>query len=85
MKISLTNIEVRRILDACTDYIEIMSQREDTCEYTEYELEEGLGSALRKLYKGRIGENVYAKYKTVRQCPTFEEWKATRAESEDEE
>lgn len=85
MTISLTDIEIERVLDACGSYIQIMAEAEDTHDYTIYELETGLGSALRKINKGRIGQRAYAKYKTVRQCPTFDEWKATRAESEDEE
>ena len=85
MTISLTDIEVQRILDACVGYIEIMGEGEDTHDYTLYELETGLGSAMRKISKGRYGQAVYAKYKTVRQCPTFDEWKAGRTESEDEE
>ena len=82
MTISLTDIEIQRVLDACHGYIEIMGEGEDTHEYTIYEIETGLGSALRKISKGRNGQHVYAGYKTVSQCPTFDEWKATRAESE---
>lgn len=82
MTISLTDIEIQRVLDACREYIEIMGQGEDTHEYTLYEIETGLGSALRKISKGKNGQRVYAKYKTVSQCPTFDEWKAARAESE---
>ena len=87
MTISLTDIEIRRVLDACHSYIEIMGEAEDTHEYTVYEIETGLGSALRKLSKGKNGQHVYAKYKTVSQYPTFDEWKAARADkkSEDEE
>lgn len=83
MTISLTDIEIQRVLDACREYMEIMGQGEDTHEYTLYQIETGLGSALRKISKGRNGQRVYAEYKTVRQCPTFDEWKADRAESED--
>ena len=82
MTISLTDREIESVLDACNGYIEIMEQGEDTHEYTIYEIETGLGSALRKISKGRNGERVYAKYKTVTKYPTFEEWKAVRAESE---
>ena len=85
MTISLTDIEIQRIISACGQYIELMEQNEDTYEYTLYEIETGLGSALRKICKGKNGQYVYAKYKTVRQYPTFEEWRAARAESEDEE
>ena len=85
MTISLTDREIERVLDACNGYIEIMEQGEDTHEYTIYEIETGLGSALRKISKGRHGERVYAKYKTVTRYATFDEWKASRVESEDEE
>lgn len=79
MTISLTDIEIQRVLDACIGYIDIMGEGEDTHEYTIYEIETGLGSALRKISKGRNGQLVYAKYKTVSQYPTFDEWKAARA------
>ena len=82
MTVSLTEIEIQRVLDACVGYMEIMGTGEDTQEYTVYEIETGLGSALRKLSEGRKGQNIYAKYKTPSQCPTFEEWRAARAESE---
>ncbi len=85
MTISLTDIEIVRVLDACLGYMDIMGQGEDTHERTIYEEETGLGSALRKIGKGRNIQRVYAKYKTVSKCPTFDEWKATRAESEDKE
>ena len=85
MTISLTDIEAKRIFDACSEYTDMMGQGEDTCEYTAYLLENGLGSALRKISKGSNAQRVYGKYKTVRQCPTFDEWKAAKAESENEE
>ena len=75
MTISLTDIEIQRVLDACNGYMEIMGEGEDTHDYTVYELETGLGSALRKISKGRNGQKVYGKYKTVTEYPTFEEWK----------
>lgn len=81
MTISLTDIEIERVLDACNGYTEIMGEGEDTHEYTIYEIETGLGSALRKISKGRNGQYVYAKYKTVTKCPTFEEWKRLRQET----
>jgi len=83
MTISLTEREIELIVSACHQYIEIMGEGEDTHEYTNYELETGLGSALRKLCKGRKGERVYAKYKTVTKYPTFEDWKETKAESDE--
>ena len=83
MTISLTDVEVKRVLDACGGYIEIMGEGEDTHEYTIYEIETGLGSALRKICKGRNGQSIYAKYKTVSKCPTFDEWRAKRMEGEE--
>lgn len=85
MTISLTDREIDLVTSACIQYIELMGQGVDTHEYTIYEIETGLGSALRKLNKGRNGEHVYRKYKTVTKYPTFDEWKAGRAESEDNE
>lgn len=82
MTISLTDIEIQRVLDACIAYTEIMGQGQDTHEYTVYEMETGLGSALRKLSKGRNGERVYKSFKTMRQCPTFDEWKAAIVKNE---
>ena len=83
MTISLTEREIELVLSACGQYIELMENGEDTHEYTIYELKTGLGSALRKISKGRNGQRVYAGYKTVAKCPTFDEWKATIAESEE--
>ncbi len=83
MTVSLTDIEVTRLLDVCHGYIEIMGQGDDTHDYTLYELETGLGSALRKISKGRNGETVYGKYKTVTKYPTFEVWKKLRHEGEE--
>lgn len=77
MTITLTDREIELVLSACGQYIELMEQGEDTHEYTQYEIETGLGSALRKLSKGRNGQRVYAKYKTVTKYPTFDEWKET--------
>ncbi len=83
MTISLTDREIELVLSACGQYIEIMGEGEDTHEYTNYEIETGLGSALRKISKGRYGERVYGKYKTVTKYPTFDEWRAVKAESEE--
>lgn len=78
MTISLTDIEIQRVLDACMGYIEIMGEGEDTHEYTIYEIETGLGSALRKISKRKNGQRVFSKYKTVSKCPTFDEWRGAR-------
>lgn len=83
MTISLTDREIELILSAAGQYIELMEEGEDTYDYTVYQIETGLGSALRKLSKGRNGQKVYAKYKTVTKYPTFDEWKAARIGGED--
>lgn len=80
MTISLTDREIEMVLSACLQYIEIMGEGENTHDYTNYELETGLGSAIRKISKGRYGQRVYAKYKTVTKYPTFDEWKANKNE-----
>lgn len=79
MTLSLTDREVETVVEACFEYIELMGEGEDTHEYTQYILETGLGSALRKIGKGRNLGNLYSKYKTVNKYPTFEEWQANRA------
>lgn len=85
MTISLTDREVETILEACGQYIEILGEAEDTSEYTEYVIDTGLGSALKKISKGRMLYRVYSSFKTVRKYPSFEEWKKTKAEMENEE
>ena len=45
---------------------QLLGEAECTYEQTDEDMENGLGSALRKLYKGRNGERIYAKYKTKR-------------------
>ena len=52
MTISLTNREIELVVSACNQYIELMEDGDDTHDYTIYEIETGLGSALRKICKG---------------------------------
>ena len=66
MTISLTDIEIQRIISACGQYIELMEQNEDTYEYTLYEIETGLGSALRKICKGKKTRRTWAKFYTFK-------------------
>ena len=77
----LTNQETNMVLSALMEYRDIMESGEETVEYTNYMLENGLGSAMKKIAKGRNGENVFAKYPSHRESyiyPSFEEWKAAR-------
>lgn len=82
MNVSLTDREIEMLLAVCTEYIEVMSEAKDTHDYTEYMIETGLGSAMRKISKHRNGSLVYSKYKTVRSYPEFEEWLGERGGEE---
>lgn len=65
--IYFTNQEVKQILIYIEEAVDILGEAENTWEQTEKDMKNGLGSALRKLYKGRYGEKNYAKYKTKRE------------------
>lgn len=69
------------LIQVVHEYVEMMEQGEETFEYTNYMLENGLGSAMGKLMKGRIGSRYYAKYPCHRESfnyPSFEDWKSER-------
>lgn len=62
----LTEKEIKALIDASTEWCEIMgSGDKESCDSVEERLNNGLGSALRKLYKGRKGERIYKDYKSV--------------------
>jgi hypothetical protein len=78
-RIKFNNQETRMILSAIQEYIDIMLDGEETHDYTRYMLDNGLGSALRKLTKGRNGNCLFEKYHFHRESyhyPSFEEWKS---------
>lgn len=64
--IYFTDRELEMIIDYTNQAIEILSEGIETAASVDEDMENGLGSALRKLYKGRNGEVIYAKYKTKR-------------------
>lgn len=64
--IYFTNQELLQILTYIEEAVDILGEAEDTWEQTEKDMKNGLGSALRKLYKGRNGEKNYTEYKTKR-------------------
>lgn len=64
--IYFTDKELKQIRDYALEAIEILGEAESTWEQTEKDLDDGLGSAMRKLYKGYNGEARFAKYKTKR-------------------
>lgn len=62
IQISLTGKERERLIDAVTYYIDIMSEGIETVESLDIELNDGLGKAMFKLYKGLNGEINYIDY-----------------------
>lgn len=62
--IYLTEKEQQALRDSCSEWCEIMSYGdEESLNNVEERLNNGLGSALRKLYKGLNGERIYKDYK----------------------
>lgn len=85
MTITLNEREIEMVTNAVAQFIDIMIAGEDTIEYTKYMLDTGLGSALKKLYKGKYGEDVYVKYVSHKgnyKYPSFEEWEMNRKDGE---
>lgn len=64
--IYFTDRELSMVRDYVFEATDILGNASDTAEQVDEDMENGLGSALRKLYKGCIGESKYAKYKTKR-------------------
>lgn len=64
--IYFTDKELKQIRNYALEAIEILGEAEGTWEQTEKDLDDGLGSAMRKLYKGYNGEARFVKYKTKR-------------------
>ena len=64
--IYFTNKELSMVRSYVFEATDILGNASDTAEQVEEDMTNGLGSALRKLYKGCIGESKYAKYKTKR-------------------
>lgn len=64
--IYFTDMEIEKLLIYLQEATNILGESEETCQSVDEDLNNGLGSALRKLYKGRNGERIYEKYKTKR-------------------
>lgn len=60
MNIYLTDKEREQLIAAVGNYLDMMSTTEE--DLISDVLEDGLGSALYKLYKGRYGQKLYKKY-----------------------
>lgn len=62
--IYFTDEEIKALRDASTEWCDMMANGDEmTVESVDTRLNEGLGSALHKLYKGCYGEEVYEKYR----------------------
>lgn len=64
--IYLTKSELFAIIASCEEWYDMMSEGEETHGLAKERMDNGLGSALRKLYVGQSGANFYEGYKTVR-------------------
>ena len=54
--IYFTDLEIEKLIDYVSNSVELLGEAEDTWERTAEDMENGLGSAIRKLYKGRKDE-----------------------------
>lgn len=64
--IYFTDRELQQIRNYVFEAVEILGEASETYKQVDEDMENGLGSALRKLYKGCNGESKYKKYKTKR-------------------
>ena len=60
MNVYLTDKEVDCVITACSQWCELMETGDE--DLVTPMLDEGLGSALYKLYKGRNGQEIYKSY-----------------------
>lgn len=60
--IYLSDNEIKAIRECCEEWCDILSEGEKSAIQVGQILEEGLGSALYKLYKGCNGARLYEKY-----------------------
>lgn len=64
--IYFTDRELQQIRNYVFEAVEILGEASETYKQVDEDMENGLGSALRKLYKGCNGESKYEKYKAKR-------------------
>ena len=64
--IYFTDKELKQLREYTSKAIEILGEALETTEQVDADLDNGLGSAMRKLYKGCNGELTFAEYKTKR-------------------
>ena len=64
--IYFTDKELQMVRDYVYEATDILGEGTETAARVDEDMKNGLGSALRKLYKGCNGEVNYSKYKTKR-------------------
>ena len=64
--IYFTDQEIEQLISYAGCARDLLGGDEETHENAEYDMKNGLGSALRKLHKGKYGESNYLEYKTKR-------------------
>lgn len=64
--IYFTDRELQQIRNYVFEAVEILGEASETYKQVDEDMENGLGSALRKLYKDYNGELIFANYKTKR-------------------
>lgn len=62
--IYFSEIEILALISICEEWQSIMGEGIDTVDRVDDMLTDGLGSALKKLYKGKVGEELYGMYRT---------------------
>lgn len=63
LQVYLSEKELSAVLDSATEWSEIMSSGDSTSlALVEERMDDGLGSALYKLYKGKNGQQAYKQY-----------------------
>lgn len=63
MTIYFSDKEISALVSAATEWGEMMADGDEECvQSIEERMKNGLGSALKKLYKGKVEERIYRKY-----------------------
>lgn len=71
MQVYLTDKEITALIESATEWYSMMGDGdEDSREQAKERMDNGLGSALYKLYKGRNGQRVYEEYARKKKLKT---------------
>lgn len=63
MQVYLTDKEITALIESAAEWYSMMGDGDkDSCEQAEERMDNGLGSALYKLCKGRKGQRIYGEY-----------------------